>query len=98
MTDTQDKKTVLVTGGAGYIGSHMCVELLQEGFEVVVLDNLSNSSVASLDAVQRITQTSGTFSTQSDTDLFDALRSPFGSLKDLDERDPELDLLFHERA
>ena len=47
---------VLVTGGAGYIGSHMCVELLQNGDDVVVIDNLSNSSAASLEAVQRITQ------------------------------------------
>ncbi len=46
--------TVLVTGGAGYIGSHMCVELLQAGHEVVVVDNLSNSSARSLQAVQRI--------------------------------------------
>lgn len=49
-------KQVLVTGGAGYIGSHMCVELLQTGYEVVVLDNLCNSSRKSLDAVERITQ------------------------------------------
>ena len=49
-------ETILVTGGAGYIGSHTCVELLQSGRRVVVLDNLSNSSRASLDAVQRITQ------------------------------------------
>ena len=47
---------ILVTGGAGYIGSHMCVELLQAGHEVVVADNLSNASVASLQAVERITQ------------------------------------------
>lgn len=47
---------VLVTGGAGYIGSHMCVELLQHGHEVTVVDNLCNGSRRSLDAVQRITQ------------------------------------------
>lgn len=47
---------ILVTGGAGYIGSHMCVELLQAGHRVVVVDNLSNSSARSLQAVQRITQ------------------------------------------
>ena len=48
--------TYLVTGGAGYIGSHMCVELLQAGHEVVVVDNLCNSTRKSLEAVQRITQ------------------------------------------
>ncbi|MDR0856421.1 MAG: UDP-glucose 4-epimerase GalE [Clostridiales bacterium] len=48
-------KTILVTGGAGYIGSHTCVELLQEGYEVVVVDNLSNSSEESLRRVQTIT-------------------------------------------
>lgn len=53
--------TVLVTGGAGYIGSHMCVELLQAGYRVIVLDNLCNSSRKSLDAVERITQKTLTF-------------------------------------
>lgn len=46
---------ILVTGGAGYIGSHTCVELLKEGYEVVVLDNLCNSSKKSLDRVFEIT-------------------------------------------
>lgn len=46
---------VLVTGGAGYIGSHTCVELLQAGNAVVVLDNLSNASRESLRRVGRIT-------------------------------------------
>ena len=36
-------KTILVTGGAGYIGSHTCVELLNKGYRVIVVDNLSNS-------------------------------------------------------
>ena len=47
--------TILVTGGAGYIGSHTCVELLHAGHQVVVLDNLSNSSSKSLDRVQTLT-------------------------------------------
>lgn len=47
--------SILVTGGAGYIGSHACVELLEAGFEVVVADNLSNSKEESLKRVQEIT-------------------------------------------
>ncbi len=46
---------ILVTGGAGYIGSHTCIELIQAGYEVVVLDNLSNSSEKSLERVAQIT-------------------------------------------
>ena len=46
---------VLVTGGAGYIGSHTCVELLNAGYDVVVADNLSNSSEVSLQRVEQIT-------------------------------------------
>ena len=46
---------ILVTGGAGYIGSHTCVELLNAGYEIVVLDNLSNSSEKCLDAVRELT-------------------------------------------
>lgn len=46
---------VLVTGGAGYIGSHTCVELLERGYGVVVIDNLVNSSVKSLERVEQIT-------------------------------------------
>ncbi len=46
---------ILVTGGAGYIGSHTCVELLNAGYDVVVLDNLCNSSEKSLQTVKEIT-------------------------------------------
>jgi UDP-glucose 4-epimerase len=47
--------TILVTGGAGYIGSHTCVELLQAGYQVVVVDNLSNSKTESLARIEKIT-------------------------------------------
>ena len=46
---------ILVTGGAGYIGSHTCVELLNAGYEIVVLDNLYNASEKCLDAVKKLT-------------------------------------------
>ncbi len=47
--------SILVTGGAGYIGSHTVVELLNQGEDVVIVDNLVNSSVKSLDGVEQIT-------------------------------------------
>jgi len=46
---------ILVTGGAGYIGSHTCVELLNSGYDVVVADNLYNSCETSLERVEKIT-------------------------------------------
>ena len=48
-------KTVLVTGGAGFIGSHTCVELLNAGYGIVVMDNFVNSSMQAVDAVKTIT-------------------------------------------
>ena len=47
--------SILVSGGAGYIGSHTCVELLEAGYDIVVVDNLSNSSEESLRRVEKIT-------------------------------------------
>ena len=46
---------ILVTGGAGYIGSHTCIELLNNDYDVVVVDNLCNSSKESLNRVKQIT-------------------------------------------
>jgi len=45
---------ILVTGGAGYIGSHTCVELLDEGFDIVVVDNFSNSKPESIESITKI--------------------------------------------
>lgn len=55
MNSTDTKKLILVTGGAGYIGSHTVLELLEAGYKVVVVDNLSNSSEESLQRVQTLT-------------------------------------------
>lgn len=51
----EDNMNVLVTGGAGYIGSHTCVELLEAGHQVIVLDNLYNASEEALNRVREIT-------------------------------------------
>ncbi len=47
--------SILITGGAGYIGSHTCIEMLNAGFDIVVIDNLDNSSSESLKRVEKIT-------------------------------------------
>lgn len=47
--------TILLTGGAGYIGSHVCIELINKGYQVVIVDNFSNSSVNSLNNIKNIT-------------------------------------------
>ncbi|MBF0197343.1 MAG: UDP-glucose 4-epimerase GalE [Planctomycetes bacterium] len=73
-------RTVLVTGGAGYIGSHTCLELLEEGSQVVVVDNLDNSSSESLKRVEQLTGKKPTFH---EVDLLDkeALSQVFASYK-----------------
>lgn len=74
---------ILVTGGAGYIGSHTLVELLQQGHEAVVLDNFSNSDVSVLQRVQQIT---GCHVPLVETDLRDAagLAAVFRQYPDID--------------
>ena len=48
-------KKILVTGGTGYIGSHTTVELQNAGYEVISIDNLSNSEIGVLDGIEKIT-------------------------------------------
>ena len=54
-------KRVLVAGGAGYIGSHTAVELINAGYEVIIVDNFSNSDASSLDGIRKITGITPTF-------------------------------------
>ncbi len=61
-------KTILVTGGTGYIGSHTCAELIEAGYDVIVMDNLYNSSVRVLDRIEMITGKKPKFY---ETDLLD---------------------------
>lgn len=49
------KKTILVTGGTGYIGSHVAIDLINAGYKVVIVDNLVNSKVTALDRIEKIT-------------------------------------------
>ncbi|MDR0422093.1 MAG: UDP-glucose 4-epimerase GalE [Proteiniphilum sp.] len=69
-------KKILVTGGTGYIGSHTVVELQQAGYEVVIVDNLSNSSADVLEGITRITGKRPVFDKLDCTD-FEALKALF---------------------
>ena len=59
------KKKILVTGGTGYIGSHTVVELIGEGFEPIIIDNLYNSEAEVINRIQKIT------GVKSQLDVFD---------------------------
>lgn len=70
------KGKILVTGGTGYIGSHSTVELQNAGYEVVIIDNLSNSNIEVLDGIEHITGVRPTF-VQADCTDIEALRKLF---------------------
>jgi UDP-glucose 4-epimerase len=76
------KQKILVTGGAGYIGSHTAVELIEAGYEVVILDNLSNSRVEVMHGIEKITGVRPLFFCDDCNDK-DALRRIFASHPDL---------------
>ena len=72
------KKKILVTGGAGYIGSHTAVELQNAGYEVVIVDNLSNSNADMIDGIEKITGIRPAFEKADCTDL-EAMKKIFES-------------------
>ena len=74
---------ILVTGGIGYIGSHTVVELINEGYEVVVIDNLSNSRIEMLDGIQQITGVRPSFE-QFDLRKRDKVEEFFKTYPDID--------------
>ena len=71
---------ILVTGGTGYIGSHACVELLEQGYEIVIVDNLSNSKLESVKRIEKITSKSLEF-IQADLRDYETLRKIFSKFK-----------------
>ncbi len=79
--------SILVTGGTGYIGSHTCVELLELGYDIVVVDNLCNSKTESLKRVEAITGKKATFY---ELDLRDA-----DALAQVFEKHPDIQCCIH---
>ncbi len=69
-------KVVLLTGGTGYIGSHTAVELIIAGYKVVIVDNLSNSSIDSIDGIQKITGVKPDF-VKADCSVFSEIQALF---------------------
>lgn len=80
-------KKILVTGGTGYIGSHTVVELINEGFEVVIIDDLSNSELSVLDGIEKI---SGTRPVFEQFDLVDEAK-----VSDFFQRHQEISAIIH---
>jgi UDP-glucose 4-epimerase len=76
------KQRILVTGGTGYIGSHTCVELINAGYQVVIIDNLSNSNADSLDGIEAITGVRPDF-VEGDCTCIKTLRDLFAKYPDI---------------
>ena len=74
---------ILVTGGTGYIGSHTVVELMQKGYDVVIVDNLSNSNQAVLDGITAIVGSTPDF-VQADCCDQTAMDALFAQYKDIE--------------
>ena len=61
---------ILVTGGSGYIGAHVCMELLEKGYKVIALDNLCNSKIDSLNRVAKLKQKKLRLNSTTEGDFF----------------------------
>lgn len=70
-------KTVLISGGAGYIGSHTAVELINANYDVIIIDNLSNSELSAIDGIKKITGRQDLTFIQVDTCDYEALKKVF---------------------
>ena len=77
------KQTILVTGGTGFIGSHTTVELIEAGYKVVIVDNLSNSKIEVLDGIEKITGVRPAFE-QVDLRDFAATEAVFSKYPDIE--------------
>ncbi len=74
------RECVLISGGAGYIGSHTAVELIEAGYDVVIVDNLSNSEMAAVEGVRQITGVDVPFELVNTCDI-EALKKVFDKYK-----------------
>jgi UDP-glucose 4-epimerase len=81
------KNKILVTGGTGYIGSHTSVELINEGFDVVIIDNLCNSEAEVVDRIEKIT------GTKPELEIFDLCDSNMTDL--FFKNNPDIDAIIH---
>ena len=81
------KQTILVTGGTGFIGSHTAVELIEAGYKVVIVDDLSNSKIEVLDGIEKITGVRPDFE---QIDLRDK-----GAAEDVFKKHPDIEGIIH---
>ena len=77
------KQTILVTGGTGFIGSHTTVELINAGYKVVIVDNLSNSQADVIDGIEKITGVRPAFEKMDCCDL-DGMDKVFAKYPDIE--------------
>jgi UDP-glucose 4-epimerase len=88
------KKTCLVTGGLGYIGSHICVKLLKNNWNILILDNLSNSSIEKFDTIKKYNSKSCDIKLEV-VDLVDFDKFDLALNNYINEKNKKIDLVIH---